>query len=501
MPLRRRRLLTLLALAPLAATLLFLDLGRGSLQGDEALYATVAIESRAAERFVPLTVDGGPYVSKPIGGFLVLDASYRLLGTNELATRLPSALVGLLVVLLIGDAAARWFGGPSGVVAGVALASAFEVVEDHGFRTGNFEALLSLTVVAMGLGWVERRRGPGAAAWRLALAANALSAWVKYLAGPALAAAGALAGEAAFAARRDGARLRDGLLRVAQLLGAGAGAYLLHVALLRLAGVGDLWRNLVELDLVDRAAGRLWRQGSSPAFHLEGLADDYGWVLLLLLPFARGLARRFRDRSVAERELAPWIGAAAWTVGPLVALSAFGTRYPWYVVSALPGLALALGAGLVELRRLRVPAAGVALAAVAVLAVRLDAGLEVVRAPRSESPLRHLPAALDEMPEARFFLAPALHTRAVKESHIVRPQTAFYVRRLGARAEAGWPPADAGCAAVLFDRRVVNRPPEHLFDTPRYRFPPRLERGPDRYVVLDVCGGRIAERLGLEEPV
>ncbi len=68
---------------------------------DEGEYATSASEMIKNGDYVVPTLNGRPYLEKPILFFWVLSASFKVFGQNELAARLPSALSGLLIILTL----------------------------------------------------------------------------------------------------------------------------------------------------------------------------------------------------------------------------------------------------------------------------------------------------------------------------------------------------------------------------------------------------------------
>ena len=64
--------------------------------------------------------------AKPVMLYWLQRASYAAFGVSEWSARLPSVLAGWLTVLLTYELARRMFGRPTGLLAGVVLASAFE---------------------------------------------------------------------------------------------------------------------------------------------------------------------------------------------------------------------------------------------------------------------------------------------------------------------------------------------------------------------------------------
>ena len=86
----------------LSLVLLFSGLGAFPLTDrDEGEYATSASEMIKSGDYVVPTLNGRPYLEKPILFFWVLSASFKVFGQNELAARLPSALSALLIILTL----------------------------------------------------------------------------------------------------------------------------------------------------------------------------------------------------------------------------------------------------------------------------------------------------------------------------------------------------------------------------------------------------------------
>ncbi len=86
--------------AALAALLLFSCLGSFPLTDrDEGEYATSASEMIRSGDYVVPTMNGRPYLEKPILFFWVLSGSFKILGENELSARMPSALTAFVLII------------------------------------------------------------------------------------------------------------------------------------------------------------------------------------------------------------------------------------------------------------------------------------------------------------------------------------------------------------------------------------------------------------------
>ncbi len=93
--------IALIALLILSAFFMLFRLGAYPLRDyDEATYASIAREGLERSDITLLTLHGEPNFTKPPLYFALAHASAKLFGTNEFAFRLPSAIFGLLTVLL-----------------------------------------------------------------------------------------------------------------------------------------------------------------------------------------------------------------------------------------------------------------------------------------------------------------------------------------------------------------------------------------------------------------
>lgn len=97
-----RRKLTMAWAALVAASLVvFLpNLGHPLIEPDETRYAQIAIEMNQSRDWITPTLGGKPYLDKPPLMYWVTAACFKLLGTNEVAARLPSVLSSLAMVFM-----------------------------------------------------------------------------------------------------------------------------------------------------------------------------------------------------------------------------------------------------------------------------------------------------------------------------------------------------------------------------------------------------------------
>jgi 4-amino-4-deoxy-L-arabinose transferase-like glycosyltransferase len=140
-----------------AALTMFHHLGAGGLiDPDEGRNASIAWEMQQAGTWLVPTYDGLPYLDKPALFFKSVAFSLSLFGHSEFAARLPSALCGIGLLLLVYHFCRREFDSRTGTLAAIILATTPMFI---GFaRTVIFDMMLALFVcLAIISGyWAER---------------------------------------------------------------------------------------------------------------------------------------------------------------------------------------------------------------------------------------------------------------------------------------------------------------------------------------------------------
>jgi 4-amino-4-deoxy-L-arabinose transferase-like glycosyltransferase len=100
MILRKTSSLELLIVAVVCAFLFFYGAGSFGLVGaDEPRYAQIAREMLARHDFISPTINGEAWLEKPVLYYWLGMASFKVFGVTDAAARLPSAALGLLMVL------------------------------------------------------------------------------------------------------------------------------------------------------------------------------------------------------------------------------------------------------------------------------------------------------------------------------------------------------------------------------------------------------------------
>lgn len=92
---------------------------------DEGYYPAAAAETRRGGSFWDIRFNAAPRWDKPVLSYALIEASFALLGEDVLAARLPSALEGTMLVLLVaavvGRLSTRRAGFLSALVVGTTL--------------------------------------------------------------------------------------------------------------------------------------------------------------------------------------------------------------------------------------------------------------------------------------------------------------------------------------------------------------------------------------------
>lgn len=337
----RNKQVALTALALLASCLpLAFDLSQAPIQTwDEARQAINAFEMlRSGGHWLVTTFGHQPDLGNTKPPLLIwLQAlSMAALGPSELAVRLPSLLAALGTVgLLYG--AGRWVGRPAwGLLAGAILTTMLGYLGPHLARTGDYEALLCLGVLAQ----------------LLATFAYAETGRRRYLAAAAAATAGAvltkgvagLLGLPALALYLLYTNTLWATLRRPAFWLAVAGAAALPALYygLRERALPGYWAAVAANELGGRFGRNLSATSRPLLYHVQNLLRYQLRPWWPLLPVA-GLLLATAPATAARR-----LGALAgfFALSWLLIITLSKTRLEWYPAPMLPPLALLLALGL-----------------------------------------------------------------------------------------------------------------------------------------------------------
>ncbi len=508
----RRRILVAaaagLAVSTAALALLTHRLGADSLRGDEAIYARVVHETRAAGPWLPLRLYDAVYMNKPPLGFFAIRAAFAAAGESSRSARLPAALAGAATAGLLMAYGALRFGFAPGLFAAGFYVTAPIALGHHGLRGGTFDAATALLVLGALVAYCESSRPGRERLFRWTVALVAVATLFKTLTAAVLVAGSVLAVEllrrrqSGSSERGDGRRgRRRALARPALIFGTGVLVLLGWVVVLVAAGAEGAFERVVLWDLVERNVSGVHESHHGPWwFYFARLRLDASWCLLLLLPLAWALIARRPKSEPADHDLRLHWAAALLAIFLLLSLSASST--PWYGLQLLAPLALALAAGAGALLGwLPRPARVVAgLLLVATLVPRVDYARARTAAPALRVTLDRLHEALAAVPEARLTVRPGLDPLTAPPA----PETyrwvegaanSFYLASAPALA-VGWPPSvDGGsCPVALVERGRLDggeTPAAPASGWQRYDLPP----GEGPFALLDGCGGRVVATL------
>lgn len=173
-------LIPLVVLTGLSYFIIFQNLGKFQIRmWDEATYANNAIDMLLNQN--PMVVEhlGQPdlYNTKPPLAIWLQALGMKAFGINEFALRLPSALAGLLTVLLVYFFGVRVLKSKTiGFVAAVVLLSANGFVSNHLVRTGDLDAVLLFWLTLGLFTFIDLViRKPQQAGWHVFLLSMSLS--------------------------------------------------------------------------------------------------------------------------------------------------------------------------------------------------------------------------------------------------------------------------------------------------------------------------------------
>ncbi|HHZ83314.1 MAG TPA: glycosyltransferase family 39 protein [Acidobacteria bacterium] len=128
----------------LCALTFFFGLGNGAIaDSDEAYYAEAARQMVVTGDWLTPYYNDTVRFQKPVMMYWLIAIGYLLTGVNEAAARFPSAVAGMVLVLLTFSIGRRWFNLPTGLLAGSIVATTF------GISAIAWQALPDLPVTAL----------------------------------------------------------------------------------------------------------------------------------------------------------------------------------------------------------------------------------------------------------------------------------------------------------------------------------------------------------------
>ncbi|HEX9271474.1 MAG TPA: glycosyltransferase family 39 protein [Candidatus Binatia bacterium] len=150
-----------LAVLLVAASLFFIRLGDRSLFGSEGRWSEVAREMRLTQNYFWPTINGRVYYDKPLLSYWLIAAAAHLTGdVDEFASRLPSALAGLLGIALLMALTRQLYDGRTAIFAGCILATSYGYVFWSRTASADIETVAGV-LAALTLYFRNRERGYG----------------------------------------------------------------------------------------------------------------------------------------------------------------------------------------------------------------------------------------------------------------------------------------------------------------------------------------------------
>jgi 4-amino-4-deoxy-L-arabinose transferase-like glycosyltransferase len=439
--LRRYSLCAALVLA-LMAWNVFAGLGAVALNdSDEARYGVSAWEMLQNRSFVVTTYAGVReyWNLKPPLGYWLMALSFRLFGPTPFALRFPSALCALGAVAGTLWLGRRWFGRRESLLAGLILATAFGFLSNHGARSGDLDAPLTLLL----LGVIYQVARLGASPWRIVGLAALLAVGFllkSFAILPAIVIAGL------FVAATGSWRRQRILPCLLALL-----AFVLPVA----AWAAARWHadgstyflvRMVREDLLDRSTRVIDKVTYSPFGYVAALFDRFApWPLLIVLAALSDVVALRLWKAAGARALAARLGrlrrlrhgrsrllVLLWALVPLVLFSLSKTQHHWYLDPSYPAWALWAALAILDLvRRVRPARRSAALVACVLLPLALcemRVLYRVLVAERMPEPQRFLTLLKDH----RLELGPEIRTSPLRHSErfILEAMDGFEVREV-----------------------------------------------------------------------
>ncbi|HVG30067.1 MAG TPA: glycosyltransferase family 39 protein [Pyrinomonadaceae bacterium] len=332
------KLVDALALASVAAVVLLLKLGAGSLAAwDEAIYAQVSKEmARGGDWLTPHWAHE-PWFEKPPLFIWTTAAFFKLFGVSEFWARAASALSGVALVVVTYLAARRAYERRVGLLAAGVLLTGYHFLSFA--RFGTTDVMLALFTTLAVYGYLRLRGDEGDGRWwYLVWLAVALALMLKGAGGLVAPAAVALA--LAFDGRL-GAAPGSRHFRLGGLLA------LLIVApwhVLMFARNGRAFADeYVGYHVVARLTRPLEGHATGYLYYVARLIDGF-FPWCLLAPFA--LVSGVRENVKGESRSRVFLIVAALV---FAAYTLIPTRRPWYVLPAYPALAILTAAFVVRL--------------------------------------------------------------------------------------------------------------------------------------------------------
>ncbi len=397
---------------------------------DEARYGVAAWEMLQHKSFILTTYAGQPeyWNLKPPLGYWLMALSFWVLGPTPFALRLPSALCAIGAVAVAMAISRRWLGRRASLLTGLFLATAYGFLTNHGARSGDLDAMLTLLLLVAAFEVSRLEKSP----WRVMSLGFLLGLGFllkSFAILPLMVSAG-------FYILWTGSWRRQRLVPcLLALLAFSLPVAAWAAARIHADGSTHFLELMVQEDLLARSTSVIDKVTYSPFGYLGALFDRFApWPLLILASMfliARG--DRFHPGALGRRLARgrlPFL--LLWTLVPLVLFSVSRTQHHWYLDPSYPAWAMLAALAALELVR-RAPATRRRAAVLACILVPLALCearvlyrvLLAERAPASQRFLASLSAH-------RMELGPELHTGPLHHSErfILEAMDGFEIKEI-----------------------------------------------------------------------
>jgi 4-amino-4-deoxy-L-arabinose transferase-like glycosyltransferase len=302
---------------------------------NEGEYAEVAREMVETGDFVSPQLNYVLFLNKPALEYWLIAVSDLAVGVNEFAARLPSAVAGVVIVLLVAWLGTTLFDAATGLLAGFILVATHEVRPDLILTAGIVGALVAfvhlLRAPAAARGWSARVRW-ALLGWQLSLAIGLLAKGMAALLLPGLACAAVIVSQRRFDLIRRLLHPRAWWLLLLMVAPWHVVTSLLHP--------GFAWDYIVNQHLLFFFDGKFPRDSvpvSLPMFWSAFALRLFPWSIFAPLGVMAAWQRLRRERDAYGDGL-----VLAWLAAVLLVFSAASSRMEHYSIPALPAAALML---------------------------------------------------------------------------------------------------------------------------------------------------------------
>jgi 4-amino-4-deoxy-L-arabinose transferase-like glycosyltransferase len=333
----------------------FAGLGSVSInESDEARYGVSAWEMLQNRSFIVTTYAGQPeyWNLKPPLGYWLMALSFWLFGPTTFAMRLPSAICGIATVALSMSISRRWLGRRASLLTGLLLATAYGFLTNHGARSGDLDAALTLLLLVATLEVARLGESP----WRMVSTGLLLSLGFLLKSFAIL----PLVATAGLYALWTGSWRRQRLLpSILAFLAFALPVAAWAAARIHADGSTHFLELMVQEDLLARSTSIIDKVTYSPFGYLGTLFDRFApWPLLILgAAILAAWQERLRLRAFGRRLAQGWLPfLLLWALVPLVLFSVSRTQHHWYLDPSYPAWAMLGALAVLELVR-RAPAA------------------------------------------------------------------------------------------------------------------------------------------------